>query len=214
VEFAIYFGEKTLIYKRQQGIVLNEPTLTAKTNGKLVAVGKDAIRHIDHGSVAFESPLYRVKIRDISGAAAFLKSMSKKVGGIIECIFLIPSSVDAEGLQDYKTVIYTAGINEAVFVPATVASAISFGHDIRHTVDPIISIVREDEIADINVIKKGEIIDGGTVKDLSKMDTVIAEYNAKYNNPRVYNGNHISAINGAGKLLLDRELVKKIVKLN
>jgi rod shape-determining protein MreB len=214
VNFAVYLGEeKTLIYKRGQGIVLNEPSVIARVGGRTVAYGRAALKYLNVDGVTFNSPIYRSCIQSTAEAAAFIAEMCKKVHGIVECLFCIPSCLTTAELNDYKTAIYSSGINDAAFVPVTVASAFGFGYEITNK-QPVLSVVTEGEFADITVIRGGEIIDGGALYDMAMLDAEHGIMADKYPNIIEFTGDRKSIIFGAGRMLDNPDVIKRVVKLN
>jgi rod shape-determining protein MreB len=214
VDFAVFFGEeKTLIYKKGQGVVLNEPTVTAHMDDRIVAVGKESLEYMDREGVTFLSPVRNSLIRNVDHAGIFLGQMLKKVGRMCSCLVCVPSSLDAAALNDYKTAFYSAGVADAVFIPQVIASAVALGYDISGC-DPVLATVIEGESADLAVILNGEIVAGGTLDDLSKFDTAKKQLLQSRPNVRHLEGNRISVITGAGGLLSREDLVRKIIDLN
>jgi len=200
MEFAMHIGEeKIVIYKHGQDIVLNEPAITAhdSTNDyRLVAVGACALRYIDNPDITFRSVVTKGIIENVDDDIVFLKEMIKKVGGIDECICCIPSSLSAEDLNEYKTVLYAAGIRNAEFIPSVVAAAIAKDYSVK-TIEPVFSSVKDGEFVDMCVISAGSIIDGGTLEDYSKYEIAKKELKKYHHIHKVYNGGHIDVIYGA-----------------
>jgi len=222
MDFAVYMGdEKTVIYKRGQGIVLNEPTLAAvKEGGKVVGLGKAAERYIGQDGIIIETPIINGCIDDAALAGAFFSNLWQRVSGQNiairrRCVFCIPSSISSDQLNEYKTAVYSAGVADAEFIPAVIASAVGLGYDV-YSQDTVISVVIENQIADIAAIKLGEIIAGGTITELDKLDAAIAQVaqSAGFAVEQAYHGDRISIAKGAGKLLDNERLVKRIVSVN
>jgi len=242
MDFAVYLGgERTVIYKRGQGIVLNEPTLVAykeiieapakkhkrkakkpRPTTKVIAVGKDAAKLEGHEDVFVVCPFLNGRITDTILAGALFTDLFKKVsGGSVavkrRCIICIPSSLTASELNDYKTTVYVAGVAEAKFIPAVVASAFNKGYDV-HSEFVALSVITENGGADMAVILNGEIIAGGTVEDASKLEDAKKQILSTLEGVEEYDdlglGDRISVITGAGWLLEKDLLVKKLIKVN
>jgi len=241
MDFAVYLGgERTVIYKRGQGIVLNEPTVVAykeiietserkakrtkklRPTTKVIAVGKEAMKLAGHEDVFVVTPFLDGRITDTMLAGALFTDLFKKVsGGSVavkrRCLICIPSSLTASELNDYKTAVYVAGVAEAKFIPAVVASAFNKGYDFRSEFVAL-SIIVEGGGADIAVIQNGEIIAGGTVEDVSKLEDAKKQILHTLDGVEEYDdlglGDRISVITGAGWLLEKDLLIKKLIRMN
>ena len=214
MDFAVFIGEeKTLIFQKKQGIVLNEPSLLALKNEKVVAVGKTAVQLIDDPDIVFKQVVRRNYIVNIDYASVFMNIILKKVGTMCKCIICIPSSLDQEALNDYKSVVYTAGVADAVFVPSVIANAYATDYDINSQ-DEFLSIVIDGEYVDMAVIRGGEIIGGGTLYSMQKFEQAKKQLISTHKITKQFTGDRISVVNGAGALLSKQEVVKKIIELN
>jgi rod shape-determining protein MreB len=204
--------EKTVVAKRGQGIVFNEPSVIAYRDGKIIDVGKMALKHLNLDNAEFKPLVKDFRIANIRDAQYYIKNIVVKTG-VNKCLVCIPSSISAEALDDYKTAIYGAGVHEIMFIPAVITNAFAHGYEILRS-DPVLSVVVHGDGADICVIDHGEIISGGTTGDLKLLDDAIVE-TLNGVNLREYRGDHISVINGAGIMLSkDERLIKKILALN
>jgi len=214
VDFAIFIGEeKTLIYRNGQGIVLNEPSMVAYLNGKIIAVGKDTLQYLENPDVKFNQIIKFGNIQNVDAASVFLRALIKKVGTMGVCLICIPASLNQDGLNNYKTAIYSAGVADAMFIPSVVANLVASGHDLFNETK-IMSIVMEGESADIAVIRGGEIIDGGSLYDIDRFEEARTQLEAKYSGIQSFHGDRMMIINGAGELLTKPDIVKKIIALN
>jgi len=221
MDFAVYMGDKrTVIYKRGQGIVLNEPTILATREGKVVGIGRGAERYLGMEDIIIEYPMIHGCIEDVKIASVFFSDMWRRVSGqsmVIRagCVFCIPSSLQPAQLNDYKTVAYSAGVADAEFIPAVIASAVGQGYDVFRP-NVVVSVITENETADIAAIHGGEIVGGGTIDDMAKLETAIKQVAGGVDGDvsKVYRGDRITIAEGAGKLLDNDQLIKKIVNLN
>lgn len=214
MDYALFFGgEKTLLFRRGQGIVFNEPSLVALTDGKIIACGVEAALIEDTGNIAKKSVIRNFYINGIYDATAYLRYAVKKIGTIAECLVAIPSSLSQNALDDYRTAIFGAGITDAVFIPAVVANAYAHGYDMSHT-EPCLSIVLEGNTADFGVISRGEVIDGGTLDNIDMFEEAKESLLASHVGINEYHGDRICAVNGAGDLLNDEKTVRNIIELN
>lgn len=218
MDYAVFVGEeKTLIYKKGQGIVLNEPSITVHSEGnKVISVGKSAMKFNQQGSNIIVQPVVKHGcIQSIDNAGIFLAQMFKKIGRINNCLVCIPSSLDSNGLNLYKDAVYSAASSDVaiVFIPQVIANAIAQGYNIEST-ELVLSTVVEGDSADLAVIRSGEIIDGGTLSGLKKFDEAKNRLLRTYPKIKHLHGSRINVINGAGKLLANDSLIRKIVELN
>jgi len=214
VQYALFVGEeKTLLFRKGQGIVLNEPSVIARKGNKIVALGKDIHKHIEDSNIHFTPVIEKFCIKNVRDATAYFKSIVQKVGSIGEVLVCIPSSIGVRELDDYKTALFTAGVGNIAFVPAVVANAFAFGYELNSHGE-FLSTVSEGDTADMAVILGGEIVDGGTLDDVKLFAEAKQNLLNAHENMVECNGDRISVINGAGVLLNDDGLIKKIVALN
>jgi len=218
MDYAVFVGEeKTLLYKKGQGIVLNEPSVTAHKDGKIIAVGKSALQfnNASHFDVTIQPLVKHGRIKSVETAAVFFAHMFKKMGRVGSCLICIPSSLDAHGLNGYKNVIYSSYARDVVitFMPQVIASAYASAYRISDD-EIVLSIVTEGDSADLAIIRFGEIIDGGTLPNLEKFEEAKSRLVRAYPDARVIQGDRLSVINGAGRLLENDSLIRRIVELN
>lgn len=176
---------RTMIYKRDQGIVLNEPTVVAYTPAektivgkktktipiKILAVGKATAKldktDDDLNGTLIASPIQNGHILEQNLATKIFDELFKKVSDANlalkrRCLFCIPCSLSDQELNAYKHVAYSAKVADAEFIPMVITNAYGMGHNIDST-EAIISIVLEDGITDIAIIKNATIVAGGTL---------------------------------------------------
>ena len=212
MDFAVYIGEeKTVIYKKNDGIVLNEPSLLAYRNAKLIAAGRSAASFEGESGVSVSPVVIHGVIQNVGDASVFFRHISEKVGGMGSCVFCISSSLTAGELNDFKTAIYSAGVGDAVFIPKVIAAAFENGY--KFTNGEVLSVVIDGDFADMAVIKGFQIVDGGTLDDLSKLEESKKRLIRKHQEITQLTGDRMTVINGAGKLL-STDFIKKIVKEN
>ena len=176
MDYAIYLGDaNTVIYKKNEGIVLHEPTRIAYTYAgrggkeiKCIAVGSAAKKMQDRSDrkTMVEPVMGNGHIVDIELCKIFLRGLLKKVCGEdyrgLKVLFCIPCSLKREELENYKTVAYSIGIDVAEFVPAVVTNAIGGGFNINGS-EACISVHIGEGGTDIAAISFGSVIAGGTI---------------------------------------------------
>ena len=172
----MYLGSgRTVVYKKNEGIVLNEATCIAyqrvgKKNDKLyvVAVGDTAKRMQDRTDeqVIVASPVVACRIVDVELCKEYFKEVIKKIGGVWNktALFCIQCSLSAVELDSYKSVAYSGGFTGVEFIPSVVASAIGNGFDIRGAT-ACMSVHIGEGGTDIAAISFGGILAGGSIAD-------------------------------------------------
>jgi len=177
MDFAVFVGgEKTLVYRRGQGIVLNAAT-------------------------------------EDKNLTEFLRPILKKLGSGPDCLLCVGSSWSVHDVDDFREHFLAAGAVDVAVIPTAVAGAVGAGYDVTSK-DEILSVVTEGNWADVCVIHHGEIIDGGTIENLEKLERAKKQLLQKHPNIPVFTADRITVINGAGKLLSDEKTLKRIIKSN
>lgn len=189
MDFAVQLGSaSTVIYKKNDGIVLNEATKIAyvrtpisrrtlkgkakkeKFRTRIVAVGNAARRMQDRAGVGVlvESPIKTGKVVDLGLAKKYFAEIFKKVtGGIARSrntVFCIPCALTAEEVNDIKSVAYAAGIDSVEFIPNVIAGAYALGADIAGTAASMYVNIGEGG-TDIAIITYAGILSGGSIDD-------------------------------------------------
>lgn len=186
MDFAIQLGSaSTVIYKKNDGIVLNEATkiaysriLIGKDRGeknnkyktRVLAFGDAAKRMQDRAdkSILVESPVVMGRITNVSLAKKYFAEIFKKVTGSLalsrSCLFCIPCSLSAEELNDLKSVAYSAGIDSVEFIPSVIAGAFAMGADIAGSTASLYVNIGEGG-TDIAVITYAGVLAGGSIED-------------------------------------------------
>jgi hypothetical protein len=106
-----------------------------------------------------------------------------------------------------------SGVTTPVFIPAVVANAVCSGYDIQ-SATKVLSIITEGQSAEMAILERGEIIDGGTLHDLTKFDAEKNTLIKKYPDAIVMSGDRITTITGACEILPHDKIIRKIAKLN
>jgi rod shape-determining protein MreB len=178
MDFAILLGMgRTVIYKRNEGVVLNEATkIATRMGGKrvnkvvVVAAGDAAKRMQDKvdNYISIHSPIEDGRVVDTEMAKLLLLSFLKRVnpnGSIasVSCLFLIPCSLSPLELDEYRAVAYGAGIEHVEFIPSIVASAYALGYDPNSSAVAL-SINIGEGGTDIAAICMGSILAGGSLE--------------------------------------------------
>ncbi len=129
----------TLIYVRNRGIVVNEPSIVAfeENNGKVVAVGSEAREMLGrtHQEIVTIRPLKDGVIADFEATEVMMREFIKKakvnrisIGKIIVCV---PSGITEVEKRAVRDSAERAGAREVYLVAEAMASAIGIGLDIE-----------------------------------------------------------------------------------
>ncbi len=129
----------TLIYVKNRGIVVNEPSIIAfeENNGKVVAVGKEAREMLGrtHQDIVTIRPLKDGVIADFEATEIMMREFIKKanvnrisIGKIIVCV---PSGITEVEKRAVRDSAERAGAREVWLVAEAMASAIGIGLDIE-----------------------------------------------------------------------------------
>jgi len=145
MNFAVQIdGDFTLIFKKGQGVVLREKTV--------------------EGAIAFG------RIIDAEKLIAFMKDVFKRVKDVTKqnCVFLIPCSLTALELNEYRKVAYATALGDVEFIPRGVAVAQYWGAEVGMTKSALIVDIYECG-TDVCIISGGSITNGGTIDEGSAL---------------------------------------------
>jgi len=189
MDFAIQIqSDRTIVYQRDRGIVLNEATCIAFTRGdkgkiNVFAIGNEA-QKLEEGEVTnvrVMRPLIHGRVTEVAIAQAFFREIYKKIEGVRrpKALFIIPSSLTTEELLQYKEMIYAAPLHQAYFIPAVIPMAIELGYDLDSSRAALAVNISEDS-CDIVIINRLGIINGGTIEEGGAyMNRLVKEYIAQ-----------------------------------
>ncbi|NQV49547.1 MAG: rod shape-determining protein [Candidatus Marinimicrobia bacterium] len=147
VDIAIDLGTaNTLIYVRGQGIVLNEPSIVAKskTTGKVIAVGNEAKRMVGkvHQEIETIRPLRDGVIADFEMADSMLQGFLNKLPisklARPRMIICVPSGITEVEKRAVKESAERRNAREVFLIEEPVAAAIGIGIDISEPVGNMI----------------------------------------------------------------------------
>ncbi|MBC8191818.1 MAG: rod shape-determining protein [Candidatus Marinimicrobia bacterium] len=147
VDIAVDLGTaNTLIYVRGQGIVLNEPSIVAKSksSGKVIAVGNEAKRMVGkvHQEIETIRPLRDGVIADFEMADSMLQGFLNKLPisklARPRMIICVPSGITEVEKRAVKESAERRNAREVFLIEEPVAAAIGIGIDISEPVGNMI----------------------------------------------------------------------------
>ena len=135
-------GVNTAIYRKNQGLVLKEPSLVCASSYagdqyEIKAIGTDAekLQGKTNESTYIFSPVVCGEIKSIEYASEMLKYFLNKVElrkfPKEDAIFLVPAGLNEESKEDLKRVAKLAGLGKISLVPSVVCSAYATGLPVR-----------------------------------------------------------------------------------
>lgn len=180
----------TLIYEKESGIVLNEPSLVIKndSDNRIVAIGEaasDMLGRTPEG-VSAVSPIKGGAITGFYAASAMLKYFVKKVTKSSfarpRAIITVPCGISDVERRALNEAAASAGIRDLVLMPSPLAAAVGCGVDI--------GAARGSMVVDIGagtcetaVVSLGGIVVSDTIRTAgTSFDSAIVQYIKKQNN--------------------------------
>jgi rod shape-determining protein MreB and related proteins len=140
-DLAIDLGTaNTLIYLRDKGVVLNEPSIVAlDPDGEVIAVGSEALlmHEKTHKNIRTVHPLQGGVIADFNIAEKMMKEMINKVmekrwfSTIKVMLVTVPNGITAVERMAVRDSAENAGAKEVFLIEETVAAAVGVGLDVK-----------------------------------------------------------------------------------
>lgn len=166
-------GVNTSIYRKNQGLVLKEPSLVcaASVGGSYIlkAIGHKAeiLQGKTNDKTYIFSPIICGEIKSIEYAAEMLKYFLNKIE--IKKIFkenaiiCVPAGITEQGKNDLKKVCSLSGLGKIRFIPSIICSAYSSGIPIN-TPKTIFCVNVGGTLTDIATINMNSILKGATLE--------------------------------------------------
>lgn len=140
-DLAIDLGTaNTLIYQRDQGIVLNEPSIVAlNPAGKIIAVGQEAqmMHEKTHKNIKTVRPLKGGVIADFDIAEKMMREMIRKVmkkrwfSSVKKMLVTVPNGITAVERMAVRDSAENAGAKEVFLIEETIAAAVGMGLNVN-----------------------------------------------------------------------------------
>lgn len=147
-DLAIDLGTaNTLIYMKEKGVVLNEPSIVAlDTSGKIIAVGHEAqqMHEKTHKEIRTVRPLKGGVIADFDLAERMMKEMIQKVmhkrwfSPVKTMLVTVPNGITAVERMAVRDSAENAGAKEVYLIEETVAAAVGMDLNVNEPVGNMI----------------------------------------------------------------------------
>ena len=175
----------TLIYIKEQGIVLNEPSIVAvnRTTGKAMAIGYDAQRMHErtHKQIETIRPLKDGVIADFEIAEQLIRGLIRKVrtgwlSSIHNMVVCVPSGITEVEKRAVRDSAEHAGARKVYLIDEPMAAAIGIGLDVSEPVGNMIVDIGggTTEIAVITL--SGIVINESIRIGGNELDNAIVQY--------------------------------------
>lgn len=181
----------TLIYIRDKGVVLNEPSIVARerNSGKVVAIGHDALlmHEKTHPGIVTIKPLSNGVIADYEATEELIKGLINKTKsqfslGIRKMVIGIPSGTTEVEKRAVRDSAEHVGAKEVYLVVEPMAAAIGIGIDVKEPMGNMIVDIGGGT-TEIAVISLGGIASGESLRvagtDIT--NSIIRHFRKAYN---------------------------------
>ncbi|ABL64851.1 rod shape-determining protein [Chlorobium phaeobacteroides] len=172
-DIAIDLGTaNTLIFIRDKGVVLNEPSIVARerNTGKVVAIGHDALlmHEKTHPGIITIRPLASGVIADYEATEELIKGLIKKTKsqfsfGIRRMVIGIPSGITEVEKRAVRDSAEHVGAKEVFLIAEPMAAAIGIGIDVKEPMGNMIVDIGGGT-TEIAVISLGGIASGESLR--------------------------------------------------
>lgn len=182
-------GVNTSIYRRNQGLVLKEPSLVcASSRGEqyeIMAVGEDAekLQGKTNDLTYIFSPIVCGEVKSVEYATEMLKYFLKKVElknfPKENAVFLVPVGISEENKADLERVAKFAGLGKVVFIPSILGAALSTGLLAQDSKTVLLAHLG-GTLTDVAAINMSTILKGASIELGGRyLDIEIAQYVSK-----------------------------------
>lgn len=184
-------GVNSSIYRKNQGLVLKEPSLVCAVSAgdsyMIKAVGFEAekLQGKTNDKTYIFSPIVCGEVKSVEYAAEMLKYFLSKVEAKTffreKAILCVPAGISEQSKSDLKKVCSMAGLGKVSFIPSIICSAYASGLPINSP-KTIFSVNVGGTLTDIATINMNSILKGATVEmggrylDLEITDLIAKKY--------------------------------------
>ncbi len=191
IDIGIDLGtSSTLIYMKDEGIVLNEPSIVIKSNatGQIVAIGTEASDMMGRTpeGVSAVAPIRGGAINGFNATVAMLKYFVKSVVGNplfrVRAVIAVPCGISEVERRAVLEAARSAGIKEVVLMESVLAAASGCGVDLAMPHGSMIVDIGAG-ICEVAVVSLGGIVVSHTVRTAgASFDTAIVQHIKKQYN--------------------------------
>ncbi|MEP0548510.1 MAG: rod shape-determining protein [Rhodothermales bacterium] len=191
-DIAIDLGTaNTLIWIRQKGIVLNEPSIVAinRSTGKVEAIGMEAqlMHERTHKEIETIRPLRDGVIADFEVAEHLIKGLIKKVQSgwmnrIGKMVICVPSGITEVEKRAVRDSAEYAGAKNVRLIDEPMAAAIGIGLDVREPVGNMIVDIGGGTTEIAVIAMNGIVVDESIRVGGDEIDAAVVQYFKKHHN--------------------------------
>ncbi|MBQ3573689.1 MAG: rod shape-determining protein [Clostridia bacterium] len=197
IDIGIDLGtSKTLVYVKDEGIVLNEPSLVIKSNttGQIVAIGEDASDMMGRTpeGVSATQPIKGGVITGFNATVSMLKHFVKKAAKNpifrVRAVIGVPCGISEVESRAVVAAARSAGIKEVVLMESALAAASGCGVDIAAPHGSMVVDIGAG-ICEVAVVSLGGIVVSHTTRTAgSSFDAAIVQHIKKQYNMMIGEG--------------------------
>ncbi len=191
-DIAIDLGTaNTLIYIRDKGIVLNEPSIVAvhRGSGKVEAIGQEALlmHERTHKEIETIRPLRDGVIADFEVAEHLIEGLIKKANPgwsrrIGQMVICVPSGITEVEKRAVRDSAQHAGAKNVRLIDEPMAAAVGIGLDVREPVGNMIVDIGGGTTEIAVIAMNGIVVDESIRVGGDEMDAAIVQYFKKHHN--------------------------------
>jgi rod shape-determining protein MreB len=181
----------TLVYVRDKGIILNEPSIVAvrRSTGKVEAIGTEALQMHErtHKDIETIRPLNDGVIADFQVADHLIKGLIRRVqpgwfGGIRRMVICVPSGITEVEKRAVRDAAVSAGARDVKLIDEPMAAAIGIGLHVNEPVGNMIVDVGGGTTEIAVIALSGIVIDESIRIGGNELDAAIVQYFKKHHN--------------------------------
>jgi rod shape-determining protein MreB len=181
----------TLVYVRDKGIILNEPSIVAvrRSTGKVEAIGTEALQMHErtHKDIETIRPLNDGVIADFQVADHLIKGLIRRVqpgwfGAIRRMVICVPSGITEVEKRAVRDAANSAGARDVKLIDEPMAAAIGIGLAVNEPVGNMIVDVGGGTTEIAVIALSGIVIDESIRIGGNELDAAIVQYFKKHHN--------------------------------